>query len=433
MKRLAGLALLIKLISMVAALGTSVVLARMLDTDGFGLYSLCISVAAISVVFLSGGLPTLTVREYAKTAYSDNRGKVAQFRSFSYLWMLALGVLVAAVLYVVFHYTTLISTEINGIFVQVITLIILNTVIIYFGSEIRAFDLTTASQIPNLLIRPVLFIVLLYAVGFFGFQIDLLSALQLYNLSMVVAVVVSILILCGIRAHPFMIKFVALGQYKAWAKVALPLMASSAFVVATQNLDTIMLGILSTNHEIALYKVSFQLAGLIIIGMNVVNLITIRNFSSFFDKMEMRRFEEIAKKSTLYCIILSVPFAIVFVFLGRPILSLLFGEEYGAASMILAVLAIAQLINASFGIVGAILNITGHERMTLKGVAIAFVINGVLNAVLIGPYGAQGAAISTLVATLTWNVLLYRAVRNKLDIETLPYLPYRQISKSGEE
>jgi O-antigen/teichoic acid export membrane protein len=71
------------------------------------------------------------------------------------------------------------------------------------------------------------------------------------------------------------------------------------------------------------------------------------------------------------------------------------------------------------GSVAQLLNMTGHERDMARGVVIAAISNIVLNAVLIPPFGMQGAAIATATTLLIWNYLLYRDVKYRLGIETI--------------
>ena len=94
----------------------------------------------------------------------------------------------------------------------------------------------------------------------------------------------------------------------------------------------------------------------------------------------------------------------------------------------MASLALGQLVNAGMGSVGALLNMTDHERDTLRGVAIAAVANVVLGLVLIPLYGLEGAAIATAVPLIIWNLLLRQAVWRRIQIETLAFsLPSQRV------
>lgn len=102
-------------------------------------------------------------------------------------------------------------------------------------------------------------------------------------------------------------------------------------------------------------------------------------------------------------IALSLPVALGLIVFGKPILATVFGPEYAAGALALAILCVGQLLNAGFGSVGNILNMTGHERDTVLGVAIGAISNVALNLLLIPPLGIDGAAIAIAMSLLIWN------------------------------
>ncbi|MGZ5441413.1 MAG: hypothetical protein ACXW5U_03935 [Thermoanaerobaculia bacterium] len=87
-------------------------------------------------------------------------------------------------------------------------------------------------------------------------------------------------------------------------------------------------------------------------------------------------------------------------------LTLLFGAEFEAGTVPLMILCCSQLVNVLFGSVAVILNMTGNEGMTARGVGIAAVTNIVLNLLLMPTYGVVGAACASLVSMITWNMVL---------------------------
>ena len=58
------------------------------------------------------------------------------------------------------------------------------------------------------------------------------------------------------------------------------------------------------------------------------------------------------------------------------------------------------------GTVGALLNMAGRKRYTLRGALSAAVINVVLNFILILIYEMLGAAIATAISLAWWNLLV---------------------------
>jgi O-antigen/teichoic acid export membrane protein len=100
------------------------------------------------------------------------------------------------------------------------------------------------------------------------------------------------------------------------------------------------------------------------------------------------------------------------IFKGDWIIVILFGKEFAAASTALSILCLGQIVNVLMGSVGLVLNMTGNEKSTLRGVSITLVLNIILLAILIPPYKEVGAAIAVCASMICWNLILaYDAYR----------------------
>jgi O-antigen/teichoic acid export membrane protein len=85
------------------------------------------------------------------------------------------------------------------------------------------------------------------------------------------------------------------------------------------------------------------------------------------------------------------------------------------------ILLVGQFVNSAAGSVGSLLNMTGHERETARGIAVSAVINLLLNFILVPFWGIIGAAVGTAAGLVTSNVLLWWAVRKRLGINSLAF------------
>jgi O-antigen/teichoic acid export membrane protein len=101
-----------------------------------------------------------------------------------------------------------------------------------------------------------------------------------------------------------------------------------------------------------------------------------------------------------------------------------FGAEYESAYVPLVILCVGQLVNASMGSVGALLNMTGHERDTTKSILVAAVVNVALNLSLVPHWGIIGAAVATASTLTVWNLIMWHKVRARIGIE--PSLFFRR-------
>jgi O-antigen/teichoic acid export membrane protein len=91
--------------------------------------------------------------------------------------------------------------------------------------------------------------------------------------------------------------------------------------------------------------------------------------------------------------------------LGKPVLSLLFGEQFTRAYPAVILLALGQFVNSISGSTGIFLNMTGHERALQNIMLAAAGLNIALALVLIPRFGVEGAAFASMLTTVSWNVV----------------------------
>lgn len=73
------------------------------------------------------------------------------------------------------------------------------------------------------------------------------------------------------------------------------------------------------------------------------------------------------------------------------------------------------------GSVAILLNMTGHEQDTARVVAISAIGNIALNLILVTLWGLIGAALASAITLSAWNILLWLAVRRRLNINSMAY------------
>jgi len=61
---------------------------------------------------------------------------------------------------------------------------------------------------------------------------------------------------------------------------------------------------------------------------------------------------------------------------------------------------------------------TGFEKESSKGMAIAIIINIALNLILIPEFGLNGAALSSMLSIFFWNLMLRHYVKTRVGIES---------------
>lgn len=184
-----------------------------------------------------------------------------------------------------------------------------------------------------------------------------------------------------------------------------PYIFSSLMVTLFQNTDHVMLKMISGDAENGFYSAAITCATVasfvyaaIIDSMRPVILTNKKEGSEAYGR----------NLSTLYCIItyLALAQGVVFALLAKPIVWILYGEEYMSAAPVLQ----ALVWYVTFSQMGRIRNIwilsEGKQKILWKLNLAGAALNVLINAILIPAYGALGAAVASLITQFFTNFIL---------------------------
>jgi O-antigen/teichoic acid export membrane protein len=100
-----------------------------------------------------------------------------------------------------------------------------------------------------------------------------------------------------------------------------------------------------------------------------------------------------------------------FIFLGGPILNLMFGSYYRDGAAILALLSIGQLVNVWAGSCGITLMMTGNQVTMMVVASICGAITVGIGIMVVGQYGATGVATAAAASLVLQNILMWLGAR----------------------
>ncbi|MGH8223106.1 MAG: flippase [Woeseiaceae bacterium] len=411
------------LVLRVASLGlgfvVTVVLARVLGVEGFGVYSYVLALISLLVIPAKFGLPSLVVREVASAQVAEDWGRLRGVIRWSN--MMAAGF--ALTLTVVGGGLALAFAEKfqNGklaTFAWGLVLVPLMVLGDLRGAALRGLHHVVQGQLPEHVLRPGFLIILC---GIFS----LLAAGQLGPDQAMVLHAVAALLAFGIgaflflRVRPSALRF-ARPTYRraAWIYAAVPLALAGSMQVLIRYTDIVMLGFFRGAADVGIYRAVAQTSTLVGLGLTAITLVVAPQFSALYARGDLAQLQRLATSSSGITLILAVPVAAIMIILGEDLLRLLFGAPFSAGYLPLSLLVLGQLVNAAFGSVVALLNMTGHESKAARGAAIAAAVNVVLNLLLIPRFGAAGAAAATSITITLWNIILWLEVRSHLGIDS---------------
>jgi O-antigen/teichoic acid export membrane protein len=203
---------------------------------------------------------------------------------------------------------------------------------------------------------------------------------------------------------------------KGWLKSIVTLSLVSGFSVISSQLIIPIIGLLSNDETVGLYRIAAVGAGMTtVVGATIGSLVS-PYIATYYGQRDMAKLQLLATYSAWACLVPALIVLVAFASLGSTLLRLVFGAQFVGAAGALVVLTVGQVINCATGIVHSLLIMTGHERETLRGSILGAAVNVALAFALVPRFGLMGAAMATCTAVATENALLYLTVHSRLHI-----------------
>lgn len=407
----------LKIVSTLLSLAVSVVLARALAPTGLGVYAFALSISTVLALPAELGLATLTVRQVARYHQGEQwsllRGVLLWTNrlvlAFSFIIVVCAGVLA----WLVADRATTTQLATFGWALLLVPLMALSAL---RRGALRGLRRVVLAQLPESFILPGVLLVLLGVVGFFG-SLSPPTAMALNAAAAALSLALGAIML--FRARPAQLQTAPISyEQRAWFASVLPLSMLAGLNIINGQAGILMLGLLSNELQVGHYKVAYSTASVVAFALGVVGIVTAPHITRLHEAGEKMRLQRMLTLSARVTLLASLPIALIFVFLGESVIDVLYGKAFLPASTALIILCLGQLVNAGVGSAALILNMTGYERIALRNVGIATVINIALNGLLIPIFGIEGAAIGTSVSVIAMNLLLCHSVWKHLGLNS---------------
>lgn len=195
-----------------------------------------------------------------------------------------------------------------------------------------------------------------------------------------------------------------------------PLLYSDVVFILRNNLVVVVLEQFHQTTGVADFRAMTPFAGLNVVVLESFTFLYIPQAARLFARDDKEGINDLYWKTAAWISILSFPVFVVTFSLARPLV-LLFDPKYAASSPVLAVLALGSYFNAALGFNAHTLRVYGRIRYTVIIDFLAACTAVLLMTLLIPPYGAMGAAISTAGTLIVHNLLNHTGLFFGTDIQ----------------
>ncbi len=189
---------------------------------------------------------------------------------------------------------------------------------------------------------------------------------------------------------------------------------------AIETLDLLVLTYFSTLDQVGIYSMVLPTAaiGLFIYRPIAVAIMPIT--TQLWVKNEKEKLLRLIALIYKYLIILMLPFVGVFIIFSQEILYYLFGPAYVSGTLPLQIILCGILFYGLANINISMLISMNHAKDVGKIMVYAAILNGILNLILIPPFGMLGAAISTSAAYIGTFIMSYISIKKINSSTNLP-------------
>lgn len=184
---------------------------------------------------------------------------------------------------------------------------------------------------------------------------------------------------------------------------ALPIALMGIGGIFLLEMDTFMLGLLSTNEQLSTYSIAKQWCS----KASHINLALSMGVMTSFSLLNKTNINEKALKFKRISIInfaVTVVVMISLIYILPFVLILLYGKEYREVTPILKILAVYYGLYGISTFYATFLDFQNKAKVRSIYYCSIIVINFVMNIILIPRYGANGAAIATIISLIPYTV-----------------------------
>ncbi len=391
---------IIKFTSFIFLYPLAILVSRSLGAQGYGVYGIVTSGAALLMVLATIGSDHMLVKNIA-CRYEKGNSPINKPISVT-VTLSAITTLIIIMALIISYFLT--ADEVWLYILLLIPLMMVRKILI---SITRGMDRSVQAKFSEDIVQPVVCL-LIVSVSYSFWKVELWVIILALAFSYLVACIYSAYCLRD-QWHLLFSKF-NFDEAKYWTILAVPFLGMAISNSIMTYADRVMLALLHTYSEAGIYLVAARNASLVMVCFGCMQYIMNPKVASI-DSQDNKEVQSIALLHVSLLVFFGTISASVLCFFSDFILSL-FGEEFGDAKMAMIVLIAFYYIMFFGGAPVQYLFMIGYEKIGIKIILTTLFVNLCLNALLIPNFGAVGAATATGVSlifkTIVGRIIFFR-------------------------
>lgn len=403
--------LFVQLTGFVLNIATIAIITQNLSLTEFGSFSLVVSIITVLVILVTSGTSDFSVKEISSAKYSKETQRLAEVGFYSLSIAIAMATFLGLIIIFISFLTEVLNFEMA---IFIIVSIYSLSLISLISSILRGLGYAVLGQTMNIIIFPFLFLSLIFLGIFLNFPFSAESgrdAILIRAFSGFFALF--FIIPYFVYFWPIKFRTIVNTQFRLdWLHSSYQFLKIGFYGTLGRQAGIFLLAIFATMVSVGEYRIVL-LAITIFEQISVVGVILLQ---AKFAEGEIYKKSKQFKSQIFYIygsiFLLSLIGLIIFIFTGKQLILVAFGEKYLGTYFSIVIVLIGHVLNLLFGPVGIFMTMRGYAKRISFNLAISLVINLLISSLLILNFGIIGAAFGYVIAILIFNVLsLFQCVK----------------------
>jgi len=394
----------------IGAIIFTVIIARMLDPELFGIYSIALSTGLLFLTFADLGINNAMVRYVSEAFGKQNKDLASTYFKYLLKFKLALTLIISAVMIVFskqlaeFLFN---KPELFMPFIAVGVFLIFQSIFSSFDSLFYALQKVNSAAISRFLFEVVRIILapILIILGFAVFGVLIGSAIAAGAAALFLLIIM-------MREHSHLINGAKVDfDKKKLLNYLYALTISSIAGVFFIYIDTLMLGVMLPAEFTGYYRAAYALVYAVI---GIISLVDVT--FPIFTQLDEEKLNTVFQKVFKYSAILSIPASIGVPFIAAPFIKIIYGVEYLPAVPALAALSLLIFASTSGALFTSMLNARERPYLPAKIIIVGLILNIILNYFFILRWGYVGAAYATIISNYLVVIITAIILRQQMKV-----------------
>jgi len=385
--------------------------ARVLGTEGWGVFSYALTLAGFFTLFIDPGINGIVMREVPKAKEEDRKKILATTFTIKICFILL------ADLFVIFVAPSFSNLPGARILLPIVALIItFDSIRAFFSSFIRAQE-KMEWEAGTFLLTNLIIVIL----GFLFLHISLtpLAFGWAYAVGTGIGALMAAIVLWSYLKKVF--SYFSSALIKPILTSAWPFAITGALGGLLTNTDILIISWMRSASDVGIYSAAIRIIQLLYLIPMIFQFSTLPLFARLANTDD-KKFRVAFERTIGLIFLASIPIALGGAILGTQIMKFIFGAAYQSGGPAFKILMLSMIVDYPAALISTAIFAYNRQKGLIITSAIGGVANVLLDLALIPSFGILGSAFATLIAQILSNWYLWHMMKKINHFEVFPAL-----------